>query len=298
MADLSKPSSPPRPRTREIIDPGLPLLEANRHRIQSVESKTSTYGSTEAHKIDIYYPPEVAKTVDRKPPILVFFYGGGFVRGARSSPPQHLVYNNVGAFFANRGLLTAVADYRLAPSATYPGSSEDVRDALLWVIEHPSEGDTSRLFVMAHSAGGVHVAGLLLSPSLFVPPLKQSLRGVVLVGVPYELLDGRRPEARARAATYYGSAGKVKGNQPLALLRRAADTHISTLPPVQTVLGESERRPVKSASRAFAQLFRSKGGTICEVVLPEHDHMSPILALSSGSGEQWGEDVILWIESR
>lgn len=236
------------------------------------------------------------------PCILVFFYGGGLTRGARSSPPSHLVYNNLGAFFASRGILTVIPDYRLVPSITFPQGSEDIRDALNWVAKNlPSmqevERSRSNLFVLAHSAGGMHVCGFLLTPTMFSASfVKQSLRGVALMGVPYELYRAK-PALRDAATQYYGNVKSMQINQPSCLLQRADAADIAVLPPVRNILAESEPRSVSSSATTFVQIFRDKGGSITEHKLVGHDHISPVMALSTGTGEAWGEELVAWMHS-
>ncbi|TFY78348.1 hypothetical protein EWM64_g5658 [Hericium alpestre] len=51
-------------------------------------------------------------------PLLFFVPGGGFVGGARQMDDT-LIYCNVGAFFAARGFLTLIPDYRLLPQTRW-----------------------------------------------------------------------------------------------------------------------------------------------------------------------------------
>ena len=90
-------------------------------------------------QLDIYYPPSSIDST-LKLPILVFFHGGGFTRGTRTSTPS-LVHNNLGAF-ALAGIFTVIADYRLVPNAVFPEGAVDICDTILWVINYVSEGDT------------------------------------------------------------------------------------------------------------------------------------------------------------
>ena len=250
-------------------------------------------------QLDVYYPPpswSAQAEGDSRPPIIVFFHGGSLIQGSRCSPPQYLVHNNLGAYFASRGVLAVIADYRLVPNAVFPQGAEDVRDALLWVTEHVSEGDPTRIYVLGHSAGGIHVANMLLLPHLFQLQLRQALRGVVLIGVPYEIPGGKMPELQSAATQYYGSVQNIALNQPLGLLRRAGTGgHITVLPPIRNIIGENEPRCIKGGARAFSKLFREKGGALEDVTLPGHDHVSSILALSTDVGEDWAQEIVNWI---
>jgi len=218
------------------------------------------------------------------------------IHGSRSSPPQYLVHNNLGAYFASRGVLAVIADYRLVPNAVFPQGAEDVRDALLWVTEHVSEGDPTQIYVLGHSAGGIHVANMLLLPHLFQLQLRQALRGVVLIGVPYEIPGAKMPELQSAATQYYGSVRNIALNQPLGLLRRAGTGgHITVLPPIRNITGENEPRCIKGGARAFSKLFREKGGVLEDFTLQGHDHVSSILALSTDVGEEWAQEIVNWI---
>ncbi|KAF9803584.1 hypothetical protein IEO21_09643 [Rhodonia placenta] len=185
------------------------------------------------------------------------------------------------------------------PGITFPQGSEDVRDALLWVVQNlQGEGDTENVFVLAHSAGGVHVASLLLSPALFVSPLAAALKGVTLLGVPFDIGNGKQGEMWEAAMKYYGSAQKIRDKQPIWLLKRSDTRFISHLSPVCVAVAGSEPRRIVRASESFASILKEKGGCVEEVVLDGHDHMSPILALSSGHSEEWGEEMVEWIRGR
>jgi len=269
------------------------LLEQQRTNIESVERTTYDYGTTEYHKLDVYTPPPASSS---RPPILVFLHGGSFTHGARIWPHRDLIHANFGAFFALKGILTIIVDYRLVPSVVFPGGSEDVLDALTWVSHNLNDvGDTGRIFILGHSAGGVHVAGLLLNPSIYTRSIP--IRGVVLLGVPYEIPASNKIAAHLwkAAEVYYGNAKKVASNQPLGMLRRAAEEWVSALPPLRNIMAAREPRYISSAARTFGQLYASKGGQVHTSVLVGHNHLSPIFSLCSGQMEEWGTDVADWI---
>ena len=71
------------------------------------------YGALPRQRLDIYRPRAAAAPASGWP-VVVFFYGGSWVRGARAD------YRFVGEALASRGILTLVADYRLHPEVRYP----------------------------------------------------------------------------------------------------------------------------------------------------------------------------------
>ena len=65
-------------------------------------------------------------------------------------------------FLARAGFVTVSADYRLAPTSTFPAQLEDVRAAVRWLRAHALELgiDPGRIGVWGISAGA-HLAALL-----------------------------------------------------------------------------------------------------------------------------------------
>jgi acetyl esterase/lipase len=103
------------------------------------------------HKLDLYLPKE-----KRPAPVFFFIHGGAWKSGDRAQYPA------IGNRFAKEGILTVVPSYRLAPKYPHPAQIEDVAAAFAWLVRHIAEygGDTNRIYVGGHSAGG-HLAALL-----------------------------------------------------------------------------------------------------------------------------------------
>ncbi len=112
-------------------------------------------------KMDIYLPP--AK--DKKPTAIVInIHGGGWNHGTKEEQ------NGFSSFFKNE-MAVANIEYRLTPQATAPAAVEDVRCALIYIIEHAIELniDKNKIVVMGGSAGGhlALMAGMLENNHLF-----------------------------------------------------------------------------------------------------------------------------------
>ena len=90
---------------------------------------------------DIYYP------VNKKDfTTVVWFHGGGLTGGNKELPDA----------LKNRELCIIGVNYRLAPGVKAPAYIEDAAAAVAWVFKNIERygGDTSRIFVSGHSAGG------------------------------------------------------------------------------------------------------------------------------------------------
>jgi len=120
-----------------------------------------------------------AKRDTRDLPVLVYFYGGGFIAGDASEPRYD------GAAMAREGIVVVSANYRLnifgflahpelSRESSYKGSGNygllDQHAALLWVKENIAAfgGNPDRITIAGESAGSVSVSAHMTSP-LSVP---------------------------------------------------------------------------------------------------------------------------------
>ncbi|KAG9239699.1 Alpha/Beta hydrolase protein [Amylocarpus encephaloides] len=299
-----------------------PHLIAHSSSILSTPRSTHPYGPDPRQLLDIYFPPSISPTIPNltsTTPILIFLYGGGLILGNKVDPDiqDGLVYKNLGAFFAQRGIVTVIPDYRRADSrfggegARYPSGGEDVLLALKWVAQALGNGETARdVFLMGNSAGGVHVSTFLLADE-FAAERKLycagkggvTLRGAVGLAVPF-----RFPEALGRGETlrnYYGSLEKAEERAPCGLLERlkgrGSSMEEAGVPRMRALVGEFDPEDeISGPTRHFVELWGNTWGDGMEFkVLKGHNHASPAWALMAGEkeGELWAEDVVEWIKS-
>ncbi|KAF5375831.1 hypothetical protein D9615_008233 [Tricholomella constricta] len=282
----------------------IPLLEERRAEIQEIPRKTFKYGPTDRHQLDVYYP--IAPNPSGTTQILVWIYGGGFATGERQmKAPADLGYACVGAYFARRGFIVIIPDYRLSPETVFPGGAEDVRDSVLWAIKNPEHlttsttpnPDTKGIFLMGHSAGAVHAFTVLVLPetpeSAIVRP---SIAGAILcAGVQH--YDGLGPDNLMLTCAVHYYAEGVEKNAPRELLRRASDATVAALPRTVLVVAEREPEWLLKVNDDFAEELEARTGVKpAKVVAKGHNHLSTNWALGTGQGETWAEDVIAWIK--
>lgn len=240
------------------------------------------------------------------------------IRGDKISPqvPERLVYANVGAFFAERGLTTICPNYRRVNSesggedAVFPSGGEDVAEVLRW-IDGFMEGERD-VFLMGNSAGGVHVSTFLLEPRWLEQRLKYAegkkgilLKGIVELAVPCHFEEAE-PSRLDVLSKYYGDEKDVKEKCVYGLLESAKGTGkgkkelgipgkiwvgIGEFDPVDEIV-----KPMEDFVKGWREAFGEEGLVV--KTLKGHNHISVPLSLMSGDreGERWGEDVVKWIK--
>lgn len=142
------------------------------------------YGDGPRQRLDLYRPLTPAPVGGH--PVVLFFYGGSWNTGSRGD------YRFVGEALASRGVLTAVADYRLYPQVAYPDFLHDCAAALARTREEAPRfgGDPDRVFVMGHSAGAYNAAMLALDPRWLAPwrLSPRQLSGWIGLAGPYDFV--------------------------------------------------------------------------------------------------------------
>lgn len=162
-------------------------------------TKDIPYGpDPERHLLDIHVPEsKPAGTM----PTVIFFHGGGFIRGHKNAEGE-TIYGNVATYFARHGIIGINGTYRLAPDIKWPDGGRDVGNSLAWAREHIAEygGDPDKIFLMGHSAGASHVATYAFR-SMLHPTGGSGIAGAILCSGVYGIERGGAAPTRA---AYYG----------------------------------------------------------------------------------------------
>lgn len=104
------------------------------------QNQTDAYRAKQC-VLDIYYPEDKANF-----PTLIWFHGGGLSAGDKEIPER----------LKNQGMAVVGVQYRLHPKVKCPVYIEDAAAAVAWVFKHINAfgGDSTKIFISGHSAGG------------------------------------------------------------------------------------------------------------------------------------------------
>ena len=223
------------------------------------------YGANARHKLDIYRPENASASS----PVIVFFYGGNWVRGERED------YAFVGRALASRGFVVVIPDYRLYPEVKYPDFLDDSAQAVAWTAREIGSfgGDPKRLFVMGHSAGAYNAAMVALDGSYLQKQGMQAsaLRGWIGLAGPYNFLPIVNPTTRP----VFHHPNTPPASQPI--------NHVSERTPAALLIAANKDdlvNPANNTGRLAAKL-RASGVPVQEVYYDKVNHLTLVATLSA-----------------
>lgn len=222
------------------------------------------YGEGPRQRLDVYVPVGGGKAR----PVVVFFYGGGWEEGERST------YRFVGAALASRGLVAVIPDYRVYPEARFPDFVEDGARAVRWARDHAGEfgGDGRRLVLAGHSAGA-HIAAMLSFDRQWLAAAGldagTDIAGLVGLAGPYDFL----PLHSATLAAIFGPEEQRARTQPINFVDGRG-------PPAFLATGPDDRTVDPGNTARLAARIRARGGEVTTRFYERVDHRTLIGAFA------------------
>ncbi len=228
-----------------------------------VLTRDIAYGDATRQRLDVYRP----RAARNPAPAVVFLYGGRWQHGSRTE------YRLLGNALTRRGFVVVVPDYRLYPEVLFPVFVEDGARAVHWTRDNAARFgiDTTRIFVVGHSAGA-HTAALLALDERWLRNVgltAGAVRGYVSLAGPVDTV-WTDPDVQALMgppvgwpATY--PRNHIQGNEPPLLLLH----------------GGGDRTVNPSSSTRLAARIRERGGCARAVVYPRVGHVEIAVALAA-----------------
>lgn len=258
------------------------ILEATRKIYSPLVGKPGTgvkvtqdiaYGAEPRQKLDLFQPANASGQV------LVYIPGGGFVAGDKRDADSTF-YCNIGNYFADHGILTVIANYRLAPDHKYPAGSQDVASVIAWTRANARKhgGDPNRVIVFGQSAGATHTASFLFDPQ-FHTAGSAGVAAAILMSGPYKI-EG---DLRAGLLAYFGDDKTTyPARSPLALAAKASASKLPML------LSVAEFDPVFLVTPTFelaTVLAQRDGKTPHLAYFAGHNHVSTVMSFGTAQDD-------------
>lgn len=202
-----------------------------------------------------------------KLPVVIFWYGGGWAKGDRTS------YAFAGRALAKAGFLVVIPDYRKVPDVHFPAFLDDGAEAVAWVQSSLAQyrGDPSRIAFMGHSAGAYQAVMLALDSKRLVAAGANpaNVKAVVGLSGPYDF----HPFTSDRAIAAFSQWPRPEETQPITFARADAPAML-----LVTSDGDETVRP-KNANNLGAKL-RGLGAPVEVKNYGPLDHEEIVMALS------------------
>ena len=224
----------------------------------------AAFGPLARQKLDVWVP---AKRSATPLPVVVFFYGGGWVAGERAD------YGFAGRAFAAKGFVTVIADYRLVPEVRFPAFLEDGALAIKWARDHVGAygGDPRRISLSGHSAGAYEAAMLTLDGhylrDIGVDP--KIIRAAALLSTPTDFY----PWTEQRGRDALGQWPRPTETQPISFARADA-------PPMLLMHGTADTVVRPYNSEHLATKLTRLGAPVELKLYPGKSHIDLVKSLS------------------
>jgi acetyl esterase/lipase len=239
------------------------------------------YGADPRQRLDLYVPDAPPP----KMPVILFFYGGSWESGTKD------LYLALGQAFASKGIMVAVADYRVYPQVRYPVFIEDSARAFAFVRANAAQygGDPARLFLAGHSAGAYNAMMLVADKSYLRNAGADvgQVCGVIGIAGPYNFL----PLTDKNLITIFGGARRPE-TQPINYID-------GKRPPMLLAAGTDDTTVSPRNSSDLAEKLTSFGSPVRLVTYPGIGHIGIILSLAPGFRGRTSlrSDIIQFVES-
>lgn len=249
------------------------------------------YGRDPLQKLDVYEPTARSS---QPMPVLIYIHGGGFIRGDKTNGGKGPFHANLGYWFGRHGIVTVLANYRLAPKDGWPAGAKDMAGIVAWTRAHIADygGDRKRIFLMGESAGATHVAAYALEKR-FQPLAGPGLAGAILFSGLYD------PAFETAAGPRFGMIGPGAANEnyygtDISHYPMHATMKHLTGPKLPVMLIENELDPLimqVEAGMMFGALCEHDKD--CPVILwvPYHVHGSAMFTINTP--DEWMANQLL-----
>ncbi|WP_017665039.1 alpha/beta hydrolase [Porphyrobacter sp. AAP82] len=213
--------------------------------------------------LDIWKPEAAAG----KLPVVIFWYGGGWAKGERTS------YAFAGRALAREGFLVVIPDYRKVPGVHFPAFLDDGAEAVAWTQQTIARhgGDPGRIAFMGHSAGAYQAVMLALDAKRLAAAGADPAGVKAAVGLsgPYDF----HPFTSDRAIAAFSQWPEPAETQPVTFARADA-------PPLLLVTSDGDTTVRARNALSLAARQRELGAVADVVNYGPLSHEEVVMALS------------------
>lgn len=207
-------------------------------------------------QLDLYLP------TNREFASLLWFHGGALTGGSKDGQKA------LARSLAQEGLAVAAANYRLSPKAAYPAYIEDAAAAFAWMRANVAAhgGDSNRVFIGGHSAGGYLAAIVGMDPKY----LRKH-------GLELSAITGLLPVSGQMMTHFTVRAERGLATNSITADEAAPIFHTSpAVPPMLVIMGDHDWPARLEENQYFVAAQKQLAGNkrISLLVVPDRNHGS------------------------
>jgi acetyl esterase/lipase len=248
-----------------------------------IRDKNITYLNASGNKVpqtlNIFSPK---KNQDLKP-VFIFIHGGNWNSGKKS------IYNFLGTRMSRKGIVTVIPDYPKSPSANFIEMADDVALAVKWVKENISKfgGDSNRIFISGHSAGG-HLAALVTIKKEYFEKINiaNPLKGLVLIDAAgldmYNYMKEEGSQIKSYTETFTNDTALWKQASPIYFLH-------SQIPPMLIYRGGRTYESISTSNEKFITALKKQKADFTYSIQKNKKHVPMILQFFNSNNKRYGE---------
>ena len=228
------------------------------HRNKHIVYNSAHTGIT-AQELNVFAPSKKNKLK----PVYIFVHGGNWNSGNKK------LYSYFGNRMARKGIVTVIPDYPKSPKAGYNEMAEDIAAAVKWVTNNISAfgGDSNRIFISGHSAGG-HLAALVsIKPDYFKKEnIPNPVKGIILIDAAgldmyHYLKEEHLPAGDTYLTTFSNNPVTWKEGSPVYFLHNG-------MPPMLIYQGGKTYPSISSTNERFTDSLKKYDVKFSYHILP------------------------------
>ena len=258
------------------------------HRNKHIDYNSSNT-ARQAQELNVFAPAQKNKSN----PVLIFVHGGNWNSGNKC------LYSYLGSRMARKGIVTVIPDYPKSPKAGYNEMAEDIAAAVKWTKQniHTYGGDSNRIFISGHSAGG-HLAALVsikkdyFKNTGFTNPIK----GIILIDAAgLDMYGYLKEEKLAEGDTYLktfsNNADIWKNASPIYFLHNG-------MPPMLIYRGGKTYPSINVSNEKFTDSLKHYDTKFTYHILPGKKHVPMITQFFNPYNNRYKEMLNFMQENR
>jgi acetyl esterase/lipase len=238
--------------------------------------ETLSYGDHRRQALDIYFPAGA----DRRDPVVVFFYGGGWEGGHKDD------YQFVAQVLTDEGYTVVIPDYRIYPEVTFPSF---IKDAAAAVAKVRRQFPDRPLVLVGHSSGA-HLAAMLVTDTEYLREAgvrRSAIKAWVGLSGPYDFL----PLTSDKLRNIFSGADNLDATQPVNFVD-------AQVPPTLLIQGLDDKRVIPRNSQRLENKLKEYDVPVTAIYYQGVGHIGTIAAMAPvlGSWSDSLEDTLAFLE--